>query len=230
MRVRIIPEGVQHDHLILRPIFRAMFHHLGKDHAKIDIHSPEERGFDAVRATDHIRGIISEFRSVDLFVLCVDRDGDPYRREALHDLERRSQRSCLLRASSLRNTPGRRSRSGHWPASIGGSSRNGPGTRSGASATPRRCISNRSPGTGICSTYPVRDGRSWVKRPRASTPRSARTAPRSAFSRGGSAIGSRPRPGSDPRSLDRGRRVGSARRREPSIAVDCDGQNPVPPT
>jgi hypothetical protein len=89
MRVRIIPEGVQHDHLILRPIFKAMFHHLGKDHVKVDIHSPEERGFDAVRATDYIRGIISEFRAVDLFVLCVDRDGDPHRREALNDLERK---------------------------------------------------------------------------------------------------------------------------------------------
>jgi hypothetical protein len=89
MRVRIIPEGVQTDHLILRPLFNAMFGHLGKPHAKIDIHSPEVRGFDAVRNPDHIQEIIAEFPTVDLFVLCVDRDGEPHRREALNDLERK---------------------------------------------------------------------------------------------------------------------------------------------
>jgi hypothetical protein len=87
MRVRIIPEGIQHDHFILKPIFKAMFAHLDRDHAKIDIHSPEVRGFDAVRAAEHIQGVILDFPIVDLFVLCVDRDGDPHRREALDDLE-----------------------------------------------------------------------------------------------------------------------------------------------
>jgi hypothetical protein len=47
------------------------------------------RGFDAVRAADSIRGIIANFSAVDLFVLCVDRDGDPHRREAFDDLERK---------------------------------------------------------------------------------------------------------------------------------------------
>jgi hypothetical protein len=89
MRVRIIPEGVQHDHLILKPIFKTMFGQLGKGYAKIDIHSPKVRGFEAVRSTDHIRGVITNFPAVDLFVLCVDRDGEPRRREALNDLERK---------------------------------------------------------------------------------------------------------------------------------------------
>ncbi len=87
MRAVVIPEGVQHDHLILRPIFNAMFRHLGKGHAKIDIHSPEVRGFDAVKVIDYIQGIIADFPTADLFLLCVDRDGDPHRREALDDLE-----------------------------------------------------------------------------------------------------------------------------------------------
>ena len=59
-----------------------MFRHLGKGHAKIDIHSPEVRGFDAVKAIDYIQGIIADFPTADLFLLCVDRDGDPHRREA----------------------------------------------------------------------------------------------------------------------------------------------------
>jgi hypothetical protein len=49
MRVRIIPEDVEHDHLILKPIFKAMFGHLGMGYAKVDIHEPKVRGFDAVR-------------------------------------------------------------------------------------------------------------------------------------------------------------------------------------
>ncbi len=89
MRAIIIPEGVQHDHLILKPIFEAMFRHLGKNRARIDVHSPHVRGVDAVRSSESIRGVIAEFPIADLFVLCVDRDGDPHRREALDDLERK---------------------------------------------------------------------------------------------------------------------------------------------
>jgi hypothetical protein len=99
MRVIVIPEGVQYDHLILRPIFSAMFHHLGKRHAKIDIHSPGVRGFDAVRRIDYILAIIADFPTADLIVLCVDRDGDPHRREALDDLE--SKISKVLPAPRL---------------------------------------------------------------------------------------------------------------------------------
>jgi hypothetical protein len=99
MRVRIIPEGVQHDHLILKPIFEAMFNHLGKGYAKIDIHSPKVRGFESIKSFETIRGIITRFPEVDLFILCVDRDGDPHRREALNDLE--SKISKVLPAPRL---------------------------------------------------------------------------------------------------------------------------------
>jgi hypothetical protein len=87
MRVRIIPEDFRKDHLILKPFFEAMFAHLDKPHVKIDIHSPEVRGFEAVKKFDHIREVVDDFPTVDLFLLCVDRDGDPHRRKALDDLE-----------------------------------------------------------------------------------------------------------------------------------------------
>ncbi len=92
MRVRIIPEDYLNDHLILRPIFSAMFAHLGKPHVKLDIHSPRVKGVDAVKKPGHIREIIENFNNVDLFVLCVDRDCDPHRRKALDDLELRVQK------------------------------------------------------------------------------------------------------------------------------------------
>jgi hypothetical protein len=92
MRVRIIPEDFRKDHLILKPFFGAMFDHLEKPHVKIDIHSPAVRGFEAVKKFDHIRGVIDDFPTVDLFLLCVDRDGDPHRRKALDDLEAKVQK------------------------------------------------------------------------------------------------------------------------------------------
>lgn len=76
-----------------------MFRHLGKRNAKIDIHSPGVRGFDAVRRVDSILAMIADFPTADLFVLCVDRDGDPHRREALNDLE--SKISQVLPAPRL---------------------------------------------------------------------------------------------------------------------------------
>jgi hypothetical protein len=92
MRVRIIPEDYPNDHLILRPIFEAMFAHLGKPHAKLDIHSPRVKGVDAVKKQDHIRDIIEIFNNVNIFILCVDRDSDAHRRKALDDLESRVQK------------------------------------------------------------------------------------------------------------------------------------------
>jgi hypothetical protein len=92
MKVRIIPEDYSNDHRILRPIFRAMFAYLGKPHAKIDVHSPEIKGLEAVKNLDHIREIIADFPEVQVFLLCVDRDGDSHRRKALDDLEVRVRR------------------------------------------------------------------------------------------------------------------------------------------
>ena len=34
MNVRLIPEDDQNDHFILKPLFEAMFQHLGKPHAR----------------------------------------------------------------------------------------------------------------------------------------------------------------------------------------------------
>jgi hypothetical protein len=93
MRVLVIPEDYPNDHLILRPIFLAMFAYFGKPHAKIDILSPKIKGLEAVKNLDHIRRVIIESPESHVFLLCVDRDGDPHRRKALDDLEVRVQRT-----------------------------------------------------------------------------------------------------------------------------------------
>src|SRR5207253_9063597 len=101
MRVHIIPEDYPNDHLILRPIFGAMFAYLDKPYVRIDIHSPEVKGWEAVKNLGHIREIIAEFPITHLFLLCVDRDGDSHRRKALDDLESRVQRILLSKIAEV---------------------------------------------------------------------------------------------------------------------------------
>ena len=113
MRVRIIPEGVQHDHLILKPIFEAMFDYLGKGYARIDIHSPKVRRLRIRQKppTLSARSWPSSRKSI-CSSSASTATAHPHRREALDDLERKIRKILHLRACSSPNMPGRRSRSG----------------------------------------------------------------------------------------------------------------------
>jgi hypothetical protein len=91
MKVRIIPEDFPHDSLILKPIFKAMFAYLAKPNVQIDVHSPRVSGWDAVKKIDHIQEIIDQFPMVELFLLCVDRDGNGQRRAILDKLEAKTR-------------------------------------------------------------------------------------------------------------------------------------------
>jgi hypothetical protein len=99
MRVRIIPEDFPNDHLILKPIFAAMFAYLAKPNVRIDVHPPRVRGWEAVKKVEHIQEIIDTYPTVHLFLLCVDRDGHTQRRMILDDLEAKSRK--LLRPPRL---------------------------------------------------------------------------------------------------------------------------------
>jgi hypothetical protein len=99
MKVRIIPEDFPNDSLILKPIFKAMFAYLAKPNVQIDVHRPRVSGWDAVKKIDHIQEIIDQFRMVDLFLLCVDRDGNGQRRAILDKLEAKTR--DLLRPPRL---------------------------------------------------------------------------------------------------------------------------------
>jgi hypothetical protein len=90
MNVRIIPEDDENDHFILKPLFEAMFKHLGKPHAQVKVHHPRVTGWEAVKKWEHIEEILDRFPSVNLFVLCVDRDGHEQRRGILDRLEEKA--------------------------------------------------------------------------------------------------------------------------------------------
>jgi hypothetical protein len=87
MNVRLIPEDDQRDRFILKPILEAMLTHLGKPHARVEIARPRIRGWEAVKKWETINEIIDKSQMVDLFVLCVDRDGHAERRTILDALE-----------------------------------------------------------------------------------------------------------------------------------------------
>jgi len=55
---------------------------------------------------------------VDIFLPLVDRDGVETRRLTLTGLESRAQAGLVADRLLLARTPGRRSRSGHWPGKI----------------------------------------------------------------------------------------------------------------
>lgn len=91
MKVLVIPEDFRKDQFILKPIVEALFAEAGKPHADVNIvKDPVVRGVhDALRWTT-IERIISVYRMFDVFLLIVDRDGDPNRRARLDEIERQA--------------------------------------------------------------------------------------------------------------------------------------------
>ncbi len=91
MNVFVIPEDFRNDQFVLQPLIRAMFADLGASTARIAIcRDPLLGGIAEALKFENLEGIVRRYRGmVDLFILCVDRDGDPNRRMALDGLERR---------------------------------------------------------------------------------------------------------------------------------------------
>lgn len=85
MNVLIIAEDPTQDAYVLEPIVRAMLAELGQARAKIQTcRDPVYRGISAVLKEESLRTILNRYRGmIDLFLLCVDRDGETGRRAQL---------------------------------------------------------------------------------------------------------------------------------------------------
>jgi len=85
MNVLIICEDFRKDQYILKPIFEAMFTALGKPRAKIVVcKNPLIQGISQALNLEKLAEIIERYQAMtDLFVLCVDRDGEKSRCEKL---------------------------------------------------------------------------------------------------------------------------------------------------
>lgn len=92
MNVLIIPEDFRKDQYMLKPIISAMMKALGKPKARVRVcQDPLLGGISEALKWDNIQAILDRYRMVDLFLLCVDRDGKPGRQKSLRKLEQESQ-------------------------------------------------------------------------------------------------------------------------------------------
>jgi len=116
MRVLIIPEDFRTDQYTLKPIIGAMLSKIGKSSATVEVcRDPLLGGVAQALRWERIREIIEEyFGIVDLYLLCVDRDGQPGRRGQLDTLEARLRKACQALGSFWWRMTGRKSRSGSW--------------------------------------------------------------------------------------------------------------------
>ncbi len=88
MNVLVIPEDFRKDQYILRPILEAMFTKLGKPAIVSVLMDPLIGGIDQALNRQLLQQVVEDNKwYVDLFLLCVDRDGESSRRHTLDDLE-----------------------------------------------------------------------------------------------------------------------------------------------
>lgn len=90
MRVLIVPEDVRKDQYLLKPLFVRLFRSLGKSAARVEVcQDPRLGGVVEALKTERLAEIVAQYRGmIDVFVLCVDRDGDVNRRQRLDRIER----------------------------------------------------------------------------------------------------------------------------------------------
>jgi hypothetical protein len=89
MRVLVIPEDFRKDQYMLQPIITAMMAALGKPKTKVIVcKDPLLGGVSEALKWENIQEIINRYKGmVDLFLLCVDRDGKSGRKKQLDKIE-----------------------------------------------------------------------------------------------------------------------------------------------
>jgi len=107
MRILIIAEDYRYDQYILKPLVTAMMDHLDRPRAIVQIcRDPMLRGWPEVRKTDALQTVVQRNAMADLFLLLVDRDGEPGRRAHLDEIERRMDDVLLYDRHAFRSACG----------------------------------------------------------------------------------------------------------------------------
>ncbi|MDM8548610.1 hypothetical protein QUF72_00980 [Desulfobacterales bacterium HSG2] len=91
MKVLIIPEDFVNDEHILQPVIEAMMKAKNKKNAKVRVcKDPRLQGVSQALKWENIEKIIDRYRMIDLFLLCIDRDGVETRKERLNNIEQKA--------------------------------------------------------------------------------------------------------------------------------------------
>ena len=82
MNVLIIPEDFRNDQFILKPLFEQLLCSMGKQNARVRVcQDPLLGGIGEAMKSERIAEIVERYDGItDIFVLCVDRDGNFERR------------------------------------------------------------------------------------------------------------------------------------------------------
>ncbi len=88
MKTLIIPEDFRNDQYLLKPIFTRLFRNMGVRPKVTVCNDPLLGGIGEALKVERMREIVLKYRGkADLFILCVDRDGDGNRRQSLDRIE-----------------------------------------------------------------------------------------------------------------------------------------------
>ena len=89
MRVLVIPEDFRYDQHLLKPLVERLFRSIGKTRVRVRVcQDPLLRGIDQALNSERIREVVEQHGGMtDIFILCVDRDGDRGRRTRLNQIE-----------------------------------------------------------------------------------------------------------------------------------------------
>ena len=89
MRVLVIPEDFRNDQYILKPLFSRLFRSIGKPRVRVEIcRDPLLGGIEEALKRERIEEVISKHGGMtDIFILCIDRDGNANRRQRLDHIE-----------------------------------------------------------------------------------------------------------------------------------------------
>jgi hypothetical protein len=92
MNVLVIPEDFRKDQYMLKPIVLAMMRSLGKPRATVKVcQDPLLGGIGEALKWERLQEILERYKGmVDLFLLCVDRDGNNNRKQRLTELEEKA--------------------------------------------------------------------------------------------------------------------------------------------
>ncbi len=98
MNVLLIPEDFRQDRYILKPIFEALMDNLGRPSARVEVCvDPLLGGVRQALKSELLAEIVEQYQGkADVFVLCVDRDGEAGRRQRLDQIEHEFQTKCVF--------------------------------------------------------------------------------------------------------------------------------------
>ena len=98
MKVMIIPEDFRNDQYILRPLFDRLFKRIGAASVEVLIcQDPLLGGIGEALKLERLAEIVEQNQGrIDVFILCVDRDGVLGRRQRLDQIEAEFQGNCVF--------------------------------------------------------------------------------------------------------------------------------------